>query len=92
MSREVVTLWATRKSIDAGMYPPEMIQAWDEFSIEENAEGWFSACKKALDAFGDDLDQYRYITLRVAESVIDEAFFHTISAVTSARVSGPNGE
>jgi hypothetical protein len=89
--RDVVSLWATRKSIDAGMHPPELLVAWDEYTIDENFEGWHSACMAALSAMGGDLDQHRYITLRVPEDVLEEAFFRTISATTSALVSDEHG-
>lgn len=90
--REVVTLWITRKSVDAGMHPPEMVNAWDEYSIDEYVEGWLESCQQALAAVGSDLDQFRYITLRVDESVVHDAFFHTISADTQARVTDETGK
>lgn len=87
--REIVSLWATRKSIDAGFHPPELLLAWDEWSIDENAEQWFGDCQKALKAMGDDLDQYRYITIKVSDSVFDRAFFATVS--TDAKAEESNG-
>lgn len=84
MTREVVSLWATRKSIDGGYHPPELLTAWDAFSIDENFEGWAADCKARMDALGDDLDQYRYITFRVQDSVFDRAFFTTVSSDVDA--------
>lgn len=89
--REIVTLWATRKSVDAGMHPPELLEAWDDYSIDENFEGWHESCKQAMAAMGDDLDQYRYITFRVDEDFLHDAFFVSTTAVVSARLSSETG-
>jgi hypothetical protein len=68
------------------MHPPELLNAWDEYSIDENFEGWYDQNQQALKAMGNDLDQFRYITLRVSEDVLHDAFFATISADATARV------
>lgn len=65
-------LWVTRK-YDTNA-PPELLEAWDEVSIDENLEGFNEACKKALDAVGDDVDEFRYIDMEVPTSAVRQAF------------------
>ncbi len=72
--RTIRSLWITRKSIDSGFHPPELVEAWDEWSIDENPDGWQEACKRALDAVGSDLSSHRYIDLRVSGDALDSAF------------------
>lgn len=72
--RVVRSLWITRKSIDAGFHPPELVEAWDEWSIDENPEGWQEACKRALDAVGSDLSAHRYIDIRVSGDALASTF------------------
>ena len=68
----VRTLWITRK-YDTGM-PPELLEAWDEVSIDENSKGFFEACNKALESIGSDLAEFRYLDLEVPELNIRQAF------------------
>lgn len=74
MTRTVRTLWITRKSIDGGFHSPELLEAWDDWSIDEYPEGWQEACKKSLDSVGHDLASHRYIDIRINEDELDEAF------------------
>lgn len=66
----ISTLWATRVSDDG----PELLAAWDQWSIEGNWEGWAAECRRQLDAMGNDLDQYRYFNLSVDLDKIEDAF------------------
>ena len=67
------TLWFWRKNEDG----PELLEAWDEYAIDENWEGWQAACAKALDSVKSDISSlgYRYIDLRVNGDLIEEAFY-----------------
>lgn len=69
---DISTLWIKRKGCEDS--PAELVVAWDEYSIEENWDGWASACKKALDAIGDDLSSRRFLNLKVNENVIEDHF------------------
>lgn len=80
MKRVIETLWATRKSVDGGYHPPELLVAWDEFSVDANQEGWFEACTAALASLGGDLDQHRYVTLSLGDDVLEDTFFATVTA------------
>lgn len=73
--RTIRTLWITRKSIDAGFHPPELIAAWDEWSIDENPSGWQDACKEALESLGSDLAAHRYIDIKLDDETLDRAFW-----------------
>lgn len=71
---EIETLWIIRKSADAPPEPPELLEAWDEFSIDENPPGYKEACENALSAVGDDVEEARYITLKIETQQITDAF------------------
>jgi hypothetical protein len=84
-TRTIRTLWITRKSIDGGFHPPELVQGWDEWSIDENPQGWQEACKEALDAIGSDLSAHRYIDISLNGEALAGAFEpSTISATLQA--------
>ena len=69
---DIATLWIKRKGGEDSA--PELIVAWDEYSIEENWEGWVAACKKELDAIGDDVAAKRFLNLKVNGGTIDDFF------------------
>jgi hypothetical protein len=66
------TLWITRK--DCADYPPGLIEAWDEWSLEENWDGWKAACDDALASIGSGLAEFRYVDIVVPVAPIHEAF------------------
>lgn len=57
---EIQTLWVMRKGADN----PEILEAWDEYEVEENPEGFREACKRALEAVGEDVET-RYVTIKL---------------------------
>jgi hypothetical protein len=67
----ISTLWITRKGEDR---LPELVEAWDEGSIDENYEGWVEACKKALAAIGDDLVEQRVLDINIPYGKLLDAF------------------
>ena len=69
----VKSLWFWRKNEDS----PEMIQAWDEFSVDDNFDGWQDACRKALDSVRPDMSDlgYRYVDISVDLDKISEMFW-----------------
>jgi hypothetical protein len=69
---QIRTLWITRKDFSNS---PELVEAWDENSVDNWYEGWAAACDKALESIGDDLEEHRYITLNVPAKALREAFF-----------------
>ena len=70
-TRSVRGLWITRKSDDG---PAELLEAWDEYSIEENYEGWKAAVGRALDAVGSDVRAWRFIDFTMPADLIEKAF------------------
>lgn len=71
MSYHISTLWITRHSDDT----PELIAAWDQFSIDGNPGGFTAACEAALGAIGDDVRDKAYLTLIVPEEPIFAALY-----------------
>ena len=71
MSFHISTLWITRHSEDT----PELLAAWDQFSIDGNPGGFTEACEKALAAVGDDVRDTAYLTIVVPEEPIFDALY-----------------
>lgn len=67
---DVATLWIRRPDSEI----PELVAAWDGYSIEENYEGWEKACQRALDEVKGDLAAFRYLNISVSERVLNDAF------------------
>src|ERR1035437_5005065 len=67
---QIKTLWGWRK----GEQTPELMQAWDEYSVDSNFDGWEDACATSIASWGDDLDAHRYIDLNVDLIAIEAAF------------------
>ena len=67
----IKALFITRKSDSAA---PELLEAWDEYSIDENPDGAREAFTEALARVGDDVDQFRYVELDVDGRALSEAF------------------
>ena len=71
MSFHVSTLWITRQSEDT----PELLVAWDNFTIDGNPGGFTEACKEALAAVGNDVRDTAYLTIIVPEDPIFAALY-----------------
>jgi hypothetical protein len=67
---QIKTLWGWRKNEDF----PELMQAWDEYSVDQNYEGWRDACDTSIRSWGDDLHAHRYIDLNVRLDAVTAAF------------------
>lgn len=67
---DIATLWIRRKDSEI----PELVAAWDGYSIEEWYEGWEKACQKALAEVDLDLAAFRYLNISVSDRVLNEAF------------------
>jgi hypothetical protein len=65
------TVWATRTySPDE----PELLVAWDEFSIDAHPEGFEEEVTRALGSLGSDLGVHRRIVISVPDRDITTAF------------------
>lgn len=67
----VHTVWGVRKDSPD---EPELMTAWDEYSVDNNPEGFREDVQKHLDSWGDDLLEHRQIEILVPESSIRSAF------------------
>lgn len=70
---EIATLWIKRKSFSSDT-TPELLVAWDEYSIEENWQGWCDACDRELAAVGDDVEEFRFMSLHVDGAELQRMF------------------
>lgn len=68
---DIWTLWITRTYAQD---TPELLEAWSEYDIDANHEGWQEAKQKALDSIGSDLHVYREIDIKVDYEDICKAF------------------
>ena len=79
----IYTVWITRREGPDGEHTsaPELVEAWDEDSVEENPRGWNRACDRATESIGDDLYDSRIIILTVVRDDIEALFeAHTVTA------------
>lgn len=62
-------LFIIRKSHMADCNPncpmPELLVAWDEYTIDENGEGWLEECEEQLKACKTDVEVSRVIEVEV---------------------------
>lgn len=63
------TLWGARK----GESTPELMVAWDEYSVDENRLGFDDECTRATKSI-IDLDEKRWIDIEVSEDALMRAF------------------
>lgn len=54
---------------------PELILAWDEYSIDENEEGWSDALKKEKERLSIGAIPHAVVTLKVSASDILQRIF-----------------
>lgn len=64
------TLWIWR----VGAEGAEMVQAWDEWSVDENGMGWQEACETTLKEAGDDVLEHRYIDVEIDYRKVEDIF------------------
>ena len=65
------TVWATRKHEPE---TPELVTAWDEFSVDDNPSGFREDVVDRLASWGSDLKDHREIDIRVPLEFIRGAF------------------
>lgn len=65
------TVWAVRTySPDE----PELVTAWDEFSVDSNPEGFDADVQKSLASWGSDLGTHRRIDFIIPDKAVFDAF------------------
>ena len=71
----VKTMWGKRKSEPENL--PELMVAWDEYTIDLNPDGFAEDCERARVSWGSDLEEYRYVDISLSEEDIDNMFATT---------------
>jgi hypothetical protein len=69
---EIHTLWGIRKGL--GDEYPEMMLAWDEYSIESNPNQWETEKAQAIASWEDELEAHREIIIRIDMDAVSAAF------------------
>lgn len=64
------TLWGARK----GESTPELMVAWDEYTVDSYREGFEADCNRAIQSWGSDLQEKRYIDIHINEGKLLDAF------------------
>jgi hypothetical protein len=62
---DLFILFGVRKSIYAGEYGPEALLCWEEYSVDENPDGWEKALKEAKAKYAPDMEAMRVIKIAV---------------------------
>lgn len=68
------TLWFWRKTEEG----PELLLAWDGYSVDQNVKGWEALCAAKLDEVRPEMSGlgYRYIDIEVkGDDAIETAFY-----------------
>lgn len=67
--------------------PPELLTAWDEYSVDENTVGWEEDRRKALDALQGDYLASAIVTIEVPEEKVRDILLPTgkVAGVLSDR-------
>lgn len=68
---QIYTVWATRKYASD---EPELLTAWDEYSVDGNPEGFEEDVKKSIDSLGTDYLAHRVVVITIDSTLIDAAF------------------
>lgn len=82
MKTTLRTVWFWRKMEDG----PEMLMAWDEYTVDQNPEGYAKAWQEAYDAAKSDDSGFgvRHIDIRIPWAPVENAFLPaTVEGVVS---------
>lgn len=72
----------------AGQLLPEIVDAWGEYTIEDNPEGYAKALREHQQAVGTDYEAVRELVLEVPESVLTGLFEIPHAVVVPSSTSG----
>jgi len=72
-------LFAQPTELYEGQRAPEVLECWDEYSIDENHEGWVEACTKAIKCRGglEEFSSAVVIIVEVNDITIDQLLNET---------------
>lgn len=66
------TLWGLRRGFEDGT--PELMVAWDEYCVDNYAEGYENEKQEAIDSWKDDLVAHRELRISVPIDQVESAF------------------
>jgi hypothetical protein len=71
---------------------PELVDAWDEFCIEENPDGYAAAVRSQQSEVGDgDVKAFAIVTFEVSDAPILDALYPDPVVVSAEVVAGGEG-
>ena len=68
---KIYTVWGTRKHAPDD---PELMTAWDEFSVDNNPEGYREDIKDQIEGWGSDYHTHREIAVILPYAAVLAAF------------------
>lgn len=85
------TLWGQYKQRYQGEHAPELLLAWDEYTVEANHEGWTTAVDEALQRYRGDIVDHGFLNIEVPlEAVLDLFETKAVAAVATSKASKPS--
>lgn len=54
---------------------PELLVAWDEFSVDENFEGWEEDCHETLTSLQGEYTHQTYVDIELQDSDLEEKLY-----------------
>lgn len=67
---KLYTMFGQRKQRHEGEFGPEVLLCWDEFSVDENVDGWEEACQETRSNHQESFSAIRVIAVNVDQEVI----------------------
>jgi len=67
---KIHVLFGQRKEAYEGEYGPEVLLAWDEFTADENPDGFHEAVQKAMKANENEMQAMILVDLQIDQSQI----------------------
>jgi hypothetical protein len=63
-------LFGQRKQRHSGEFAPEVLDCWDEYSIDENHDGFIESIKNKKEIYGPSMENMRVIEVDVDSDII----------------------
>lgn len=82
---KIFAMFGTRKS---GEDEPELLDAWDEHTVDENPDGYRETRDKWIE--GSDLDAFAVVTFEVSDKAVLAALYPDAATVEAEIVPTPD--
>ncbi len=79
---KIYCLFGQRKCLYPGQHAPELLEAWDEYSVEENPEGFAQAMQKAREENQEDMVSIAPYCISINEERIKHALANVTEVAT----------